>query len=772
MSEVSSLEFRVSGPATGQLETRNPELLLGWISTVDHKRIGLLYLVTSAAFFLVGGIEALLIRLQLAVPRSTLLSPDAYNAVFTMHGTTMIFLVVMPVLLGFANYFVPLMIGARDMAFPRLNALSYWLLLFGGLVLNFGFLAGAPPDTGWFSNAPLPERPFTMNGAADYWALGLLTTSVGTIATGLNLVVTVAKLRAPGMTPSRIPVFVWMSAITGLLIIWAIPSLTAAQVMLLLDRHVGTHFFDTSAGADPLLWQHLFWFFGHPEVYIMVLPAFGIMSEVVPVFSRKPLFGYAFVVGSGVAIAFYSLTVWAHHMFTTGLGEVSNAFFGAASMIIAVPTGIKVFSWLGTMTGGRLRFTTPMLFCIAFIVQFVVGGLSGVHFAVWPVDWQTHDTYYVVAHFHYVLFGGSFFGVLAGLYYWFPKMAGRLLDERLGRWHFWLTVVGFNLTFFPMHVLGLMGQRRRTYTYPDLPGWGALNFVETIGAFIMAASVLVMLWNLYVSLRRGRVAGDNPWDAWTLEWATTSPPPAHNFAALPPIHSARPLWDLQHEVQPSLAATGTEATVPPATEEAPLVGATPPASDVVHAPGGWFERVSLPVLGTLAFISSEAVFFGALIVSYLEYRTRSAGGPGPSVLEVGRTGLFSLALFASSGTIWLADRRLQREDWRGFATWVGVTILLGVVFLFGQATEYARLVADGVTPGRNLFTSAFYGLTGFHGAHVIVGVIALAIVGGLSLAGDFRHGRHSAASAVSAYWHFVDAVWVVLFTLIYLWTLV
>jgi cytochrome c oxidase subunit I len=769
MSEAARLDYRPAEATLGQPETRHADLAWTWVTTVDHKRIGLLYLVTSAAFFLVGGVEALLIRLQLAVPRNTLLSPAAYNAVFTMHGTTMIFLVVMPVLLGFANYFVPLMIGARDMAFPRLNALSYWLFLFGGLVLNFGFLAGAPPDTGWFSNAPLTERPYTTSSAVDYWALGLLATSVGSIATGINLVVTVIKRRAPGMTPARLPVFVWMSALTGLLLMWAIPSLTAAQVMLLLDRHLGTHFFDASAGADPLLWQHLFWFFGHPEVYIMVLPAFGIISEVVPVFARKPIFGYTFIVGSGVAIAFYSLLVWAHHMFTVGLGQVADAFFGAASMIIAVPTGIKVFGWLATLWGGRIRLTVPLLFCLAFIVQFVIGGVTGVQFGVWPVDWHTHDTYFVVAHFHYTLFGGSFFGVLAGLYYWFPKLAGRMLDERLGRWHFWLTVVGFNLTFFPMHLLGLLGQPRRTYTYPDLPGWGALNLLETIGAFILAASVVVLLWNVYSSLRHGVVAGDNPWDAWTLEWATTSPPPAHNFTSLPPIRSARPLWDLHHsppepEPEPPGAIRGGERRDHDAGD--PEVAAGSP--DMAHTPGGWVDRTSLPVLGMLAFVSSEAVFFGALIVAFLEYRTRSAGGPGTSVLDVGRTALFSVALFASSATIWLADRRLQRGDGRGFVTWVGITILLGAVFLAGQGTEYARLVADGIGPGRNLFTSAFYGLTGFHGAHVTAGLAMLAIVAGLGLAGDFRSGRHGAAVAVSVYWHFVDAIWVVLFSLIYL----
>src|SRR5579859_6069066 len=496
-----------------------PSGLLRWVTTVDHKDIGVLYLLTSLGFFALGGFEALLIRIQLAVPRNTFLDPAAYDAVFTVHGTTMIFLVVMPLLLGFSNYIVPLQIGARDMAFPRLNALSYWMFLFGGMVLYWGFLNGTPPDTGWFSYAPLSERPFSLENGVDFWALGLLVTSAGTIATGVNLLVTVVTLRAPGMAMFRLPVFTWMSMVTGWLILAAIPALTAAQAMLLIDRFLGAHFFDVSRGGDAVLWQHLFWYFGHPEVYIMALPAFGIISEVIPVFARKPIFGYPVVVGSGIAIAFLSVTVWAHHMFTVGMGDVADAAFGLSSMTIAVPTGIKVFSWLATLWGGRIRITTPMLFALAFIIQFAVGGVTGVQFASVPIDWQTHDTYYLVAHFHYVLGGGSLFGILAATYYWFPKMTGRLLSERAGLWVFWLMTVGFNLTFFPMHILGLMGMARRTYTYPDLPGWGAINFAETIGAFIIAAAVAVLAWDVLRSLRSGAIAGDNPWNAWTLEWA-------------------------------------------------------------------------------------------------------------------------------------------------------------------------------------------------------------------------------------------------------------
>ncbi len=731
------------------------ERLLDWVTTTDHKRIGILYLLTTAVFFVLGGIEALLIRIQLAVPRNTFLEPGAYNAVFTMHGTTMIFLVVMPLLLGFANYIVPLQIGAHDMAFPRLNAMSYWLLLFGGLLLYFGFLVGTPPDTGWFSYAPLTEKPYTLRPSTDYWALGLLATSVGTIATGINLLVTVVKLRAPGMTASRIPVFTWMAAVTAFLILAAIPALTAAQAMLLLDRYLGTHFFDVRAGGDPLLWQNLFWYFGHPEVYIMVLPAFGIMSEVVPVFSRKPIFGYPVIVGSGVAIAFLSAMVWAHHMFTVGLGEVADAAFGFSSMTIAVPTGIKIFSWLATMWGGRVRLTTAMLCAIAFIAEFTIGGVTGVHFATVPLDWHTHDTYYVVAHFHYVLFGGTFFGILAGTYYWFPKITGRLLDEKLGKWNFWLTVVGFNVTFFPMHVLGLMGQPRRTFTYPDLPGWGAINLLETIGAFVLAGAMLVLFWNIYVSLRHGSVAGANPWDAWTLEWATASPPPVYNFApgAIPPVRSARPLWDLTHPPEP-----------PTRHRE----GSSPRPH---RGPGGFFERLHPPTLGILVFIFSEATFFGALIVTFIEYRTRSASGPTPSVLDVPRTALFSVALFASSATVWMADRRLGRGDYRGFLAWLAGTIALGIIFLYGQATDYQQMVATGTVPSVNLFTSAFFTLTGFHGLHVAIGVIALAVVAGLALGGVFREGRHRVGvEVVSIYWHFVDAVWVVIFSLVYLWS--
>lgn len=519
---------------------------LEWISTVDHKRIGILYLLTTLFFFCVGGIEALLIRIQLAWPGNTFLSPDAYNQIFTMHGTTMVFLVVVPLLLGLANYLTPLMIGASDMALPRLNAFSFWVFLFGGVLLYFSFVSGHAPSAGWFSYAPLSEKGYSTRYGLDYWALALLGIGVGTIATAINLIVTIINLRTEGLTIRRLPLFVWMVMVNSFLIIFALPALNASLVMLLIDRQLNAHFFTQLGGGSPILWQHYFWSFGHPEVYIMVLPAFGIISEVIPVFSRKPIFGYSFVAASTVAIALLSIGVWAHHMFAVGLGHAWEYAFGASSLLIAVPTGVKVFNWIATMWGGSIRFTTSMLFAIAFLFTFTIGGLSGVTFATVPIDWQVTDSYYVVAHMHYVLFGGTLFGVMAGIYYWFPKMSGRLLSERLGAIHFWLMFIGFHMTFFIQHFLGLDGMPRRVYTYPDHPGWAIMNLISTIGAFVIGISVLALLVNIVVSLRAGEAAGDNPWNAWTLEWATTSPPPQHNFDAVPPVRGPRPLWDLAH----------------------------------------------------------------------------------------------------------------------------------------------------------------------------------------------------------------------------------
>jgi cytochrome c oxidase subunit 1/cytochrome c oxidase subunit I+III len=525
--------------------------LLSWVSSIDHKQIGIMYLIITLIYFLLGGLEALLIRVQLAHPGNDFLTPEAYNQLFTMHGTTMIFFVVMPFLIGVGVYLLPLMIGARDMAFPRLNALSFWLFFFGGILLYYSFLTqSGAPDVGWFAYAPLSEKPFSLNKGPTYWALGLLASGIGSVASGLNNVVTILTMRTPGMTMRRIPLFVWMMLVTSFLLVFVIPIITAAFAMMLLDSILGATFFTPAHGGSAILWQHFFWGFGHPEVYILILPAFGIISEVIPVFSRKPIYGYEFVAASTVAIGLLSLGVWAHHMFAVGLGNVTNAFFSLASMLIAIPTGVKVLNWVATMWGGRINFATPMLFGTAFIIEFVVGGLTGVAIASVPIDWVVTDSYFIVAHFHYAIFGGSVFAIFAGVYYWFPKFTGRMLSETLGKWHFWLTVVGFNMTFFIQHFLGVMGMPRRTYTYYDMPYWGSMNLISTIGALILGLSVIVFVWNILVSLRHGKPAGDNPWNAWTLEWATTSPPAVENFELVPPVRGRRPLWDLAHPDMP------------------------------------------------------------------------------------------------------------------------------------------------------------------------------------------------------------------------------
>jgi cytochrome c oxidase subunit 1 len=512
-----------------------------WVTTVDHKRIGILYGVTAFAFFLLGGIEALLIRLQLAQPNGTVLSADAYQQLFTMRGLTMIFLVVMPLSAAFFNYMLPLMIGARDVAFPRLNAFSYWVFLFGGLFLYSSIFLGGMPDGGWFGYAPLSTQNLDVN-RMDFYALGLLVLGVSSTVSAINFAVTVINLRAPGMSLMRMPVFVWMTFVVAFLLIFALPVLTVGLFQLFFDRQMGTHFFDANAGADPLLWQHLFWLFGHPEVYILILPAMGIVSEVLPVFSRKPLFGYPVVVFSGIAIGFMGWGVWAHHMFVVGLGPVANTAFALSTMFIAVPTGVKIFNWLATLWGGDIRFKTPLLFSIGFISMFIIGGLSGVTHSIVVADYQQSDTYYIVAHFHYVLFGGSLFGLFSGIYYWWPKMTGRLLSEPIGKLHFWLMFIGFNLTFGPMHILGLQGMVRRIYRYSPELKLDFWNMVSTVGAFVIALSILVFMWNVVRTRRRGAVAGADPWDARTLEWSIPSPPPAHNFDEIPVVEAYDEFW--------------------------------------------------------------------------------------------------------------------------------------------------------------------------------------------------------------------------------------
>ena len=520
-----------------------------WMMTIDHKRIGILYLLSAAVFFMVGGFEALLMRIQLAQPDSKFLSPDMYNQIFTMHGTTMIFLVVMPLSAGFGNYLIPLMIGARDMTFPKLNALSYWTFLFGGVFMYSSFIFGGAPNDGWFSYAPLTENFYSPTHGMDFWIMGILLLGFATTIGSINFIVTVIQLRAPGLTLTRLPLFVWTMTVTSFLAVFSLPSLTTAVLLLFLDRQLGAHFYNVGQGGSALLWQHLFWFFGHPEVYILILPAMGIVSEVIPVFSGKPLFGYQAVVFSAIAIGFLGFTVWAHHMFATGMPSTTLLFFAADSFLIGVPTGVKIFAWLATMWKGKLRFATPMLFAVGFVAMFLIGGLDGIHLAVVPVDWQLTDTYYVVSHLHYVLFGGAIFGIFSGVYYWFPKIAGRRLHEGLGKWHFWLMFIGMNLVFMPMHILGLEGMPRRIYTYGPGRGWEIWNFIETIGALIIAMSVLIFIVNFLISLRQEATNEADPWDAFTLEWKTASPPPVYNFAEIPSVRSRRPLWDEKHPDQ-------------------------------------------------------------------------------------------------------------------------------------------------------------------------------------------------------------------------------
>jgi len=533
----------IAQPATyGATGVSNQSGLWSWLTTIDHKRIGVLYGVSALLFFLGGGLEALIIRLQLSSPNNDVVSASRYNELFTMHGTTMIFLGVMPLSSAFFNFLVPLQIGARDVAFPRLNSFSFWTFLVGGIVLNMSWFFNEAPNQGWYGYAPITEKAWNPGRHVDFWILGLQILGVASVAAGINFIVTIFNMRAPGMTMMRMPIFTWSTLIVQILIVMAFPAITIALVLLSLDRYVGTGFYRIAAGGDPLLWQHLFWVFGHPEVYILILPAFGIVSEIIPTFSRKPLFGYSVMVYAIAAIGFLGFGVWVHHMFTTGLGPTANAVFAGSTMLIAIPTGVKIFNWIGTMVKGSLKFTTPMLFAVGLVSQFTIGGLSGVMHASPPIDTHHNDTYFVIAHFHYVLFGGSIFGLLAGAYYWFPKMTGRMMDEKLGKINFWTTFAGFNLTFFPMHFLGVAGMPRRYYTYGSGSGWSFWNAFVTLGAMFLAGSILLFVYNLARSLKHGEIAGNNPWDAPTLEWAIPSPPPPYNFAQLPLVGRRDPIW--------------------------------------------------------------------------------------------------------------------------------------------------------------------------------------------------------------------------------------
>ena len=517
-----------------------------WIGTVDHKRIGTLYGITAFIWFIIGGLEALAMRAQLASAENDLIDPETFNQLFTMHGTTMVFLVIMPLSAAFFNWLVPLQIGARDVAFPRLNAVSFWIFLFGSLIINASWITGNAPNGGWFGYAPNSGTTFNPGLGMTYWVVGLNILGVASIAAGLNFIVTIINMRAPGMGMFKIPIFTWMTLITSVLIVLAMPVLAVAGIQLQTDRVYGTHFFNSLGGGDPVMWQHIFWLFGHPEVYILILPAMGIVSEVLPTFARKPLFGYPFVVFAGAAIAFMGWFVWSHHMFTVGLGPAVNTAFSISTMLIAVPTGVKIFNWLGTLWGGNIRLNTPMLFSISFIAMFTIGGLSGVMHASPPTDSQQQDTYFVVAHFHYVLVGGALLGIFSGIYFWWPKFTGYFLNEKLGIANWFLMMVGFNLTFAPQHWLGMDGMPRRIYTYAENMGWENSNLASSVGGLILAVGILVFMYNVLYSKMNKKMAGSDPWDGRTLEWSTTSPPPPHDFDEIPQVKYRDDFWFRKH----------------------------------------------------------------------------------------------------------------------------------------------------------------------------------------------------------------------------------
>jgi cytochrome c oxidase subunit I len=534
-----------------------------WITTTDHKRIGILYMVTTFVFFCLGGVEALLMRMQLGAPNNTLVTPQTYNQLFTMHGTTMIFLFVVPMMAGLANYFVPLMIGARDMAFPRLNALSYWLLLAGGIVF-YASIFFNPPEAGWVSFVPLAESTFSPAGGEDAWIYLIHLTGLSSILGAINFYTTIVNMRARGMSWGRLPLFIWTILTYSVLLVFALPVIAAAVTMLLTDRHAGTHFFDPANGGSPLMWQHLFWFFGHPEVYIMVLPGFGLISEILPVFARKPIFGYKAIAASTVAIAFLGFLTWAHHLFTAPVPEAILIFVLLSSYLIAVPTGVKILNWIATLWRGTIEYKTPLLFCVGAIAIFVIGGLSGVFLATFPIDWQVNETYFVVAHLHFVLMGGSVFAIFAAIYYWFPKITGRMLSEGLGKASFLLMFIGVLTTFLIQHVIGLDGMPRRVYEYENVGHLELYNQISTVGAFILALGVVLTIANVVRSLKTGVVAGGDPWKANTLEWFTPSPPPQNNFDRVPIVRSAEPMKDIRREIERRTTGAPASAAVVPA----------------------------------------------------------------------------------------------------------------------------------------------------------------------------------------------------------------
>jgi cytochrome c oxidase subunit I+III len=797
--------------------------LFGWFGTVDHKRIGKRYLITAFAFLLVGGIEALIMRLQLAGPNQNLLDPETYNQIFTLHGTTMIYWYAAPILSGFANYLIPLMLGSRDMALPRLNAFTYWTFLLSGLFLYLAIPLGQAPHAGWFAYAPYTLKRFSPGPGIDLFALSLLFLTISTTAGAINFLVTIFRLRAPGMSLTRMPLFMYSTGTISATIIFSLPALSVACVFLYLERNWGFHFYDPSEGGNPLLWQHLFWFFGHPWVYVIFLPATGMVSMLLPAFSRRPIVGHSYVAISTVLTGVVGFGVWVHHMFAVGMNFAAMSVFSAASMTISLFSTVQVFAWIATLWRGRPVLTTSLLFALGFIANFIIGGLNGVITALIPFDWQVHDTYFVVSHLHYVLIGANVFPVFAGFYFWLPKMTGRLMNEQLGRVSFWLMFVGFNLAFFPMHHLGVLGMPRRIYTYPEGKGWDAPNMLASVGAFILAAGIAVSLWNFFYSKRRGALAGKNPWNAEGLEWSTESPPAVYGSVHIPTVASRSPLWDAHEEeadpdgarvldegrftasttavdAQPVARARMAEDTLMPFTAglvltvffAAALVKslwlAAAAAFATLLVAGFWLwpeierknERIAdAPGLphgdpfvqpiedrrGALAMwwlIGTELALFVMLFVAYFQL------GPWPNEPAPKLTlALVMLGvLLLSSVVLHWGEKRLEANRQRQGRAAMALSALLGAIFLALQFFEYREHLKI-LTPTANTYGSIFYTITSFHALHLIVGLLMLMYVLVLPDLRGKRWAPHRPYSTAARYWHFVDVIWFFIVTILY-----
>lgn len=803
----------------------------GWIATVDHKSIGIRYMITAFIFLLLGGGEALLMRLQLARPNQTLLTPAQYSELFTMHGITMLFLYSLPVLSGFSNYLWPLLLGSRDMAFPRLNAFSYWVFLFAGLFLYSSFPMGEAPNAGWFNYVPFSNLEFSTGPNIDVYALGMILLGISTVVGAANFVVTLFRMRAPGMSLDRVPILVWGTLTAAVANLIAIPSVSLAFLMLWLDRQIGAHFFDVAGGGKPLLWQHLFWIFGHPWVYVVVLPAMGIVSDGLPTFCRRPLVGYTAVALSTMATMLIGFEVWVHHMFATGLSTLALAFFGAASMIISIPSAVAVFAWIATIWLGRPVFKVPFLFFAGFVFLFVVGGVSGVMTAAVPLDWQLNETYFIVAHMHYVLLGINVFPVIGGLYYWFPKFTGRMTNERLGKWVFWIMFIGFNLGFFPMHISGLLGMPRRIYTYAPDMGWNTVNMITSVGSFVFASGIVLFMVDMAVSWKRGALAGPNPWNAPTLEWATSSPPPPYNFAVIPTIASRHPLWEgvYTESAQRSnfeegytlmqgretlgttaldakaaiilkmpkdsyapfflglfsallfvgmllhwwcftgsmIAACGISIAAWLWPEKALMSAISPAALNLQTAlPVGSYKKRSAGWWGLIALVVTEASLFGYLLFSYFYLGAQTEQHwPPEGVPKLLMPSINTVILLSSSVFVWLCERNIKCGLMARSKTMMGIAILLGIAFVAIQLGEWHDK-SYGLTT--NLYGSLYFTITGFHMLHVLVGIGVLSMLGLWIVLGYFNDRRAYMVKIGGFYWHFVDAVWLIIFTTFYL----